>query len=96
MKYKVGDIVRIREDLQEGFSYGVYCAKPMLEFAGKVCTIVKTMSWSENICTLKDYITGEILGKSKEVNNGEGWHWSIDMLENASNSFIKFLEGFNV
>lgn len=39
MKYKVGD----KDDLKEGRSYKVYCARNMLEFKGKECIITKVI-----------------------------------------------------
>ena len=41
MKYKVGDKVKIREDLKVGKIYGLYdFAKKMKQYKGKTATIV--------------------------------------------------------
>jgi hypothetical protein len=39
MKYKIGDKVRVREDLEAGKDYGFYCNKEMAELKGKVVEI---------------------------------------------------------
>lgn len=40
MKYKVGDVVKVREDLEEGGDFGRVCvSSEMAEFAGKLVTI---------------------------------------------------------
>jgi hypothetical protein len=40
MKYKVGDIVKVREDLEAGKDFGKLCVcYPMVKFAGKLVTI---------------------------------------------------------
>lgn len=40
MKYKVGDVVKVREDLEEGGDFGRLCvSSEMAEFAGKLVTI---------------------------------------------------------
>ena len=40
MKYKVGDIVKVREDLEEGGDFGRLCvSSEMAKFAGKLVTI---------------------------------------------------------
>ena len=41
MKFKIGDKVRIRKDLKEGDSFGIYVADEMEELAGEIVTITQ-------------------------------------------------------
>lgn len=41
MKYKVGDKVKIREDLHEGYGYKLFCSNDMVLYKGKTVTIEK-------------------------------------------------------
>jgi hypothetical protein len=41
MKYKVGDKIRIKDDLVEGEKYKVWCNDSMIKFKGKECIIEK-------------------------------------------------------
>lgn len=67
MKYKVGDMVKIREDLIESEWYGYeYFSEYMKGFLGKVCTISDI---DEDA-----YILKEDEGTWK-------WRWSDEMIE---------------
>lgn len=66
MKYKIGDVVKIRDDLQKGEKYGEYeVMEGMLEYKGTIGTI-EYIDWDG------DYYLAE-------VNNPYAWH--KDMLE---------------
>lgn len=41
MKYKVGDVVKVKDSLSEGDNYGEYVNEDMEKFAGKKVTISK-------------------------------------------------------
>lgn len=65
MKYKVGDKVRVREDLKEGERYGkYYFVPPMWEYIGQIVTIKK-------VCSNRYYIAEDI----------GTWTWTDKMLE---------------
>ena len=67
MKYKVGDKVKIREDLVEGEYYGYeYFSCYMKKFLGKVCTILDV---DEHTYILK------------EDEETWKWRWSDEMIE---------------
>ncbi len=67
MKYKVGDKVRIREDLIAGEYYGCeYFSSFMNYFLGKVCTI---SDMDENTYLLK------------EDEDTCKWRWTDEMIE---------------
>lgn len=72
MKYKVGDKVKIREDLIDEENYG--CAnfvEPMEEYKGQIAEITMT------------YDDGE-LGYLIDIDNGV-WYWSAEMFEEDMN-----------
>lgn len=67
MKYKVGDKIKIREDLVEGEWYGYeYFSKYMKKFLGKVCTISDI---NENTYVLE------------EDDESIKWYWTDEMIE---------------
>ena len=67
MKYKVGDKVRIRKDLESGNKYGVnYVNDEMLQYKGKQAIIKKVLK----VC--EEYII--------DIDN-KGYYWTDEMLE---------------
>lgn len=65
MKYKVGDKVRIRQDLVDDKFYGTWMFSPdMREYIGRVATVAI-------VCANKSYILAEF----------GWWHWTDKMLE---------------
>ena len=67
MKYKVGDKVRVRSDLQIGTQYGAYMfASGMVDYKGKVVTISAI-----DLNRLRYFIEED----------GEGWRWTYEMFE---------------
>lgn len=67
MKFKVGDRVRIKKDLKEGYDYKLYVNDDMEELAGKIVTI--TRAW-------------ENCGAKYEINEDAGTNtWTEDMFE---------------
>ena len=69
-KYKVGDVVRVRNDLGDGKYGGVYTADEMMFFRGKTITIERVIIAHEGF--LDDYI-GHY--------DSEGWNWTDEMFE---------------
>lgn len=66
MKYKVGDKVKIREDLKSGKNYGkVYCNDSMPDMAGKIVTIQGIYDTREKIYNIEEM----------------GYRWSEKMFE---------------
>lgn len=71
MKYKIGDVVKIRDDLQKGEKYGEYeVMEGMLEYKG-------TMHIINNI----DFDGGYTLKSIDNTNNTSYYSWHEDMLE---------------
>ena len=68
-KYKVGDVVRVRNDLGDGKYGGVYTADEMMLFRGKTITIEKVIIEYDGV----DDYNGHY--------NSEGWNWTDQMLE---------------
>lgn len=72
MKYKVGDKVKIREDLHEGYDYKLFCSDEMVSYKGKTVTIEKVFDGYYYIkedsmwCWTDDMIDGLV---SKVENN---------------------------
>ena len=66
MKYKIGDKVKIREDLKGGCCYGLYCDAEMEKYKGKIATITEV---TDN-------------GFYRIDLDKEEWYWSDDMFEN--------------
>lgn len=67
MKYKVGDKVRVREDLLKEECYDGYYVDPVMgEFAGRVVTISFIID-STNQCKIKE--------------DNEAWFWAEEMFE---------------
>lgn len=65
MKYKVGDMVKVRNDLKPDKKYGAWCTVPeMMEHLGKVATITEVHE--------KDYHLSV---------DDEMWYWTNEMLE---------------
>lgn len=70
MKFKVGDRVRIKKDLKEGYDYKLYVNDDMEELAGKIATI--TSAW-------------ENCGARYEINEDAGTNtWTEEMFENIT------------
>lgn len=69
MKYKIGDKVKVREDIEAWGRYGHELVTPiMAEFAGKLVTISK--------------IYNEV--KAYDINDDKGvWAWTDEMFEDA-------------
>lgn len=63
--FEVGDLVKIREDLRHGNDFEIYVNKDMLEFKGKVGTIIEKSA------------TGSFV---LDVDKGE-WRWTQDMMK---------------
>lgn len=69
MKFKVGDRVRIRKDLKEGYDLTIYVSDEMGKYAGNIVTISKTRRRHDGT---------EIY----EIKEDDGyWAWSEDMFE---------------
>lgn len=84
MKYKIGDKVKIKEDLEYGHTYdeSLYMVtNEMLKYRGKVATIVDTNNY--------------LLSYEIDLDEGHNW-WSIGMLENIEKSETKFKIGDKV
>lgn len=69
-RYKVGDVVRVRNDLGDGRYGGVYTADDMMFFRGKTITIKKIITEYEGV--FDDY-SGHY--------ESEGWNWTDEMFE---------------
>ena len=89
-KYKVGDVVRVRNDLGDGKYGGVYTADEMMLFRGKTITIEKVIIEYDGV----DDYNGHY--------SSEGWNWTDEMFEdyipiadNDTDSRVKN-EGFPV
>lgn len=69
MKYKIGDKVKVREDIKVGGMYGHELVTPiMAEFAGKLVTISKIYNGV----------------KAYDINDDKGvWAWTDEMFEDA-------------
>lgn len=70
MKYKVGDYVTIRKDLEPGYGLSLYVNPKMLEHRGKTYQIKSTAEYGTRYILdlpCSDYT----------------WHWTDDMLEDA-------------
>lgn len=71
-RYKVGDVVRVRNDLRDNRYGGVYTADEMMSFRGKTITIEKVII--EDAGILDDY-NGHY--------ESEGWNWTDEMFEDC-------------
>lgn len=70
MKYKVGDKVRVREDLEMYKDYGIYPNKKMVELKGKVVEIENVYSYFYSIKEDTYYWTDEMFsGLAEEPRN---------------------------
>lgn len=69
-RYKVGDVVRVRNDLGDSKYGGVYTATEMMLFRGKTITI-------EKVITAGDRFIDDYNGHY----NSEGWNWTDEMFE---------------
>lgn len=69
MKFKVGDKVRIKNNLKQGHEYSIYVAKGMEKYAGKIMTIRK--------------IEGEKykMEEDRKEYFNDGWYWTKEMFE---------------
>ena len=67
--YDVGDVVYIRDDLEDGDNYTIYVAEEMVNYAGASATITE-----KNV----GYIDG-IARFSLDIDSGH-WTWTEDML----------------
>lgn len=74
MKFKVGDRVKIREDLSLGKYYSVHLSRSMLSNKGKEAKITY-ISPDDDTCHLDI--------------DGDGWWWSEDMLEPHTSKIAK-------
>ena len=71
MKYKVGDYVTIKRDLDWGAGkYSLYVNKKMLEFAGKTYKVIRTITEDRYVL---------------DIPFNTQWHWTDDMLEDPTN-----------
>ena len=69
MKFKVGDSVKIREDLEEKkYQFGCWTTKEMVKMSGKIATVTAISKH------------GDETRYKLDVDNG-GWFWTSDMLE---------------
>jgi len=70
MKYKIGDVVKVRKDLKAGKTYGKDVAvSPMMKFRGRAVTISSKANGTYHVKEDKDkwYWTDEMLrGKAKK------------------------------
>jgi len=74
--FKVGDMVRVRKDLNSNNIYGgVNFVSEMLEYRGKVFKIESKLGHLDNVYYLKD---------------GRRWTWSDEMLEKVKLKKITF------
>lgn len=71
-KYKVGDKVRVRKDLKEGNDYSIYVNKDMEKYRGQIKVVEKA---DKNYGCDKYELAGVI------DEDGDGWHFTNDMLE---------------
>lgn len=71
MKYRVGDKVRVRSDLKEGYGLSMYVNPKMLKHAGNTYEITRMGG---------DYYVLD-LPYAAEYRD---WHWTDDMLEDAA------------
>ena len=79
MKFKVGDKVRVREDLKVGDGFGCTTAVvDMLKYRGKIMTIKEARS-----AVVGNYTIYEI------DDDGESWAWTDEMLEPITRSKFK-------
>ena len=76
MKYKVGDRVRIKTELADRTSSGIYLNSKMRKWEGKVMTI-ESVGGS----------TYRMLEDVGELRPGEGWHWGDDWIEGLADNF---------
>ena len=87
MKFKVGDKVRIRKDLESGNKYGVnYVNDEMLQYKGKQAIIKKVLK----VC--EEYII--------DIDN-KGYYWTDEMLEpvkknKVSTNSVESIDQFNL
>lgn len=70
-KFKVGDKVRIREDLKRGKYGSCYACSQMAYHAGKVVTIRKHAPDCSNRFFIEESLPGCM----------DSWHWSEEMME---------------
>lgn len=70
MKYKVGDMVKIKRDLDEGDcrESRIYCAPPMLSYRGVTARVTSMRYFEDSIPLYSTCQTGY-------------WEWADDMLE---------------
>lgn len=67
MKFKVGDKVRVREDLEYGFLYGAWCCNAkMISFKGKELTVEKVYDEFYEVKENNWYWTDEMLEEVKK------------------------------
>ena len=71
MKYRVGDKVRVRSDLKEGYGLSMYVNSKMLKYAGNTYQITRMGG---------DYYVLDLPSRSDYYD----WHWTDDMLEDAT------------
>lgn len=72
-KFKIGTILKIKTDLEEGHSYGVYCNSDMLEYAGKKVEIISASINSNGERGYNVYY--KVRYNGKDIN----WSWTEDM-----------------
>ena len=101
MRYKVGDAVRIKKDLQEGNlglgERSVYINDDMVDFIGKTATIIKVLddldyNYKLDIDDGVTYWSDDMLVDNVEERKFKTWE-VIKMLSENENSRFKLIDG---